>query len=369
MTFTRRSSGIFYASLGALLLGAAACGGAATPTTELQTARNVYSQARSGEAAQLNPTGVHEAFQALKAAEKVHEDDAGSERERHYAYIALRKSELAIAEASEALAKNEQQRAEQTYQAQLEQQSREASQESSQYAQQLTQTQQALQQKQQSLQQQKEQLEEARLAAERAQAELRQSEALKEEAGRMVISLSGVFFETGGAQLSELAQRRLETVVQALRVYPDRPITIEGYTDAQGSDDRNQQLSQLRAEAVREYLERRGVEPERLRAVGKGELNPVASNDTAEGRASNRRVEIIIDREGSGSRSAEVSSPGASDRQNVSGKDSEAAPAQPASPPAQQRKAPPAGTKAPAPSQSSPAPAAPGAPQPPPASP
>lgn len=377
--FTSRCAGLHHVSLGAVLFLGAACGGAAAPTTELQTARNVYSQARSGEAAQLNPTGVHEAFQALKAAEKVHEDDAGSERERHYAYIALRKSELAIAQASEALAKKEQQRAEQTYQAQLEQQSREASAASSQYAQQLTQTQQALQQNTQSLEQQQRQLEEARIAAERARAELRESEALKEEAGRMIISLSGVLFQTGGAQLSEAAQRRLETVVQALRAYPDRQITIEGYTDAQGSDDSNRQLSQRRADAVRAYLEQRGVDPSRLRAVGRGELNPIASNDTAEGRASNRRVEIIVDGAGEGSRSAGATSPSASDRQNVSGKDSEAESTDPAappppstSPPAQPRKAPAGATKAPAPAQQQPpAPAEPREPDepPPPASP
>lgn len=314
-----------FSGLSALLLSVA-CGGATAPTTELQTARNVYAEARNGEAAQLNPTGVHEAQKALKAAEAVHADDAGSERERHYAYIALRRSELAISEASESLAKKEQQRAEATYQAQLEQKSRDATQESTQYAQQLTQTQQALQQNSQSLQQQKQQLEEARIAAEQAKAELQKSEAVKEEQGRMVISLSGVLFLSGGAQLSEPAQRRLETVVQALRAYPDRAITVEGYTDAQGSDDTNKQLSLRRADAVREYLQQRGIEPERLRAVGKGEENPVASNDTAEGRANNRRVEIIVDREGTASRSAEVSSSGASDRQNVSGKDSEVYP-------------------------------------------
>jgi outer membrane protein OmpA-like peptidoglycan-associated protein len=374
VTTTRRQSftlgtdlGLF-SGLSALLLSVA-CGGATAPTTELQTARNVYAEARNGEAAQLNPTGVHAAQKALKAAEAVHDDDAGSERERHYAYIALRRSELAISEASEALAKKEQQRAEATYQAQLEQQSRDATQESTQYAQQLTQTQQALQQNSQSLQQQKQQLEEARIAAEQAKAELRQSEAVKEEQGRMVISLSGVLFQAGGAQLSEPAQRRLETVVQALRAYPDRAITVEGYTDAQGSDEINKQLSLRRADAVREYLQQRGIEAERLRAVGKGEENPVASNDTAEGRANNRRVEIIVDREGSASRSAEVSSSGASDRQNVSGKDSEVYPGGAASParttpavdpnaPAPPKAAPPAPPKAPAQSQS-PKPAAP----------
>jgi outer membrane protein OmpA-like peptidoglycan-associated protein len=362
-SFTPATPGLF-AGLGALLL-AAACGGATAPTTELQTARNVYAEARNGEAAALNPTGVHEAHLALKAAEAVHEDDGGSERERHYAYIALRKSELAISEASQTLAKKEQQRADETYKAQLEQQSRDATQESTQYAQQLTQTQQALQQNTQSLQQQKAELEEARIAAEQAKAELRESDALKEEAGRMVISLSGVLFETGGTQLSELAQRRLETVVQALRAYPDRAIMVEGYTDAQGSEDSNQQLSQRRADAVREYLERRGIEPERLRSVGKGEGNPVASNDTAEGRANNRRVEIVVDREGSGSRSADrIGSEGSSERQNVSGKDRDANPGG-ASAPAQDPKAAPVPPLKAAPAQPPKPPAQPQAPRPP----
>jgi outer membrane protein OmpA-like peptidoglycan-associated protein len=282
--------------LAALALGAAACGGAVAPSTELLTARQAYDQARNGEAAQLNPTGVHEATQAMQAAETAHKDDAGSLREKNYAYIALRKSEIAIAGASEALAKREQQRAEQTYKDQLEQHSQQAEQQRSQYAQQLTQTEVQLQQNTQALRQRQQELQEARAEADRAQAELRNANAVREEEGRMIISLSGVLFESGGDTLSKLAEQRLDTVAQALAAYPDRPIVVEGYTDSQGNDDKNQQLSQRRAESVREYLERRGIGPERLRAVGKGEANPVASNDTAEGRASNRRVEIIVDR-------------------------------------------------------------------------
>jgi len=111
--------------------------------------------------------------------------------------------------------------------------------------------------------------------------------------------LSGVLFETGGDRLSESAEKRLDTVAQALGAYPERAITIEGYTDSQGSDATNQELSQRRADTVREYLEQHGVSPGQVRAVGKGESNPVASNDTVEGRATNRRVEIIVDRQGS----------------------------------------------------------------------
>jgi len=292
----------------ALALIGAACGGAAAPSTELLTARNAYAEARNGEAAKLNPTGVHAAAEALQAAEAVHKDDSGSQREKNYAYIALRRSELAIAAASEALAKQEQERADATYKTQLEQRSDQATAESSQYAQQLTQTQRELQQNTQTLQQRQQELQEARVAADRAQAELRQAEAVREEEGRLIISLSGVLFEPGGNTLSKLAEHRLDTVAHALGAYKDRPIVVEGYTDAQGSDSKNQELSQRRADAVREYLERRGVAPERIRAVGKGESNPVASNETAEGRANNRRVEIVVER-ASGTASAAPSDP------------------------------------------------------------
>jgi outer membrane protein OmpA-like peptidoglycan-associated protein len=287
-----------------LALACAACG-AAAPSTELLSARNAYAVARNGEAAQLNPTGVHEAYEALQAAEAVHKDDGGSQREKHYAYIAQRKSELAISAAGESLARKEQQRAEETYKSQLEQQSRQASRQNDQYESQLTEAQRQLQQHTQSLQLSQQQLQEAKLAADQAQAELRAAEAIREEEGRMVISLSGVLFETGGDQLSKLAERRLDTVAHALGAYPNRPIVIEGYTDAQGSEAKNQELSQRRADQVREYLERRGVPAAQLRSVGKGEANPVASNETAEGRANNRRVEIIVDREGTGPSSRE----------------------------------------------------------------
>jgi len=279
--------------LSALALLSLACGGAAAPSTELVAARSAYHQARSSEAAQLNPRGVHEAYQALSAAEAVHEDDAGSRREQHYAYIAARKSELAIAQASEELARREQQRADATYKASLERTSQQAAQQSSDYAQQLSLT-------QQQLQQNSAQLEQARANAQRAEAQLRKEEALRDDAGRLVISLSGVLFESGGARLSPSAEQRLDTIVQALGAYSDRALTIDGYTDSQGSTASNQELSQRRADAVRQYLEQRGVEPRRIRSFGKGEANPVASNDTAEGRATNRRVEIIVERQGEG---------------------------------------------------------------------
>jgi len=81
---------------------------------------------------------------------------------------------------------------------------------------------------------------------------------------------------------------------------------VEGYTDSVGSDAANQKLSKDRAEAVRVYLVSKGVPSDKITSVGKGKANPVASNDTPEGRANNRRVEIIV---GGGNRgSADTSS-------------------------------------------------------------
>jgi outer membrane protein OmpA-like peptidoglycan-associated protein len=293
-TATRLYFGPLHAGAVALALASAACG-ASAPTPELMTARNVYSQARSSEASQLNPRGVHEAHKALSAAEQAHSEDAGSDAERNYAYIATRKSELAIAQASEALALKEQQRAEHDYQAGLESRSEQMAQQSSQYSQQLTQTQEQLQASGDELRAREQKLAELQAAADRAQAQLRKMEAIREEEGRMIISLSGVLFEQGGNQLNAQAQTRLDTVAQALAAYPDRNIVVEGHTDATGSDATNQDLSQRRADAVRTYLEARGVPAERMRAVGRGESTPIASNDTADGRANNRRVEVIVE--------------------------------------------------------------------------
>ena len=305
-----KTTRLFHLGVSGLALICAACG-ASSPSKELLTARSAYAEARNGEAARLNPTGVHEAYKALQSAEAAFEDDAGSAKERNYAYIATRKSELAVAEASEALARQEQQRADETYQAALQQQAEEGSQ----YAEQLTQTQQ--------------QLQETQAAAAEAEKELRQMQALREERGRMVISLTGVLFETGEAELSALAKSRLDLVANALSAYPDRKVVIEGYTDAQGDEEKNRALSQLRANAVREYLQERGVPAERLRAEGKGESNPIASNDTPTGRANNRRVEIVLPLPGAQEEEPRTgAAPGTEEeplRQPVTGTDSDSA--------------------------------------------
>jgi outer membrane protein OmpA-like peptidoglycan-associated protein len=118
---------------------------------------------------------------------------------------------------------------------------------------------------------------------------------VKEDARGTIVTLSGsVLFPSNKATLLPAAETRLNDVSDALMSTKERSITIEGYTDSRGSDDTNIALSQRRAEAVRSYLVSRGYEGDRIQARGLGKSQPIASNDNAEGRANNRRVEIVL---------------------------------------------------------------------------
>jgi len=105
-------------------------------------------------------------------------------------------------------------------------------------------------------------------------------------------SLDGVKFESGSARLTANAMIILDDAAAEIRKYPELKILVAAHTDSQGSAAFNQQLSQKRAESVRQYLIGKGVKAASLTAEGFGEAQPVASNDTAEGRAQNRRVEL-----------------------------------------------------------------------------
>jgi outer membrane protein OmpA-like peptidoglycan-associated protein len=110
----------------------------------------------------------------------------------------------------------------------------------------------------------------------------------------LVLTLGDVLFETGRSGLKMGATGNLNKLVAFLNRYPDRTALIEGYTDSVGSEDYNQGLSERRADSVKSYLVGEGIGATRLSASGKGERDPVASNDSAGGRQQNRRVEVII---------------------------------------------------------------------------
>ncbi len=108
--------------------------------------------------------------------------------------------------------------------------------------------------------------------------------------GRVI--LRGVNFESGKAVLTDDSYAILDRVHQSLVEWPEVKVEIRGHTDSVGSRLYNKLLSQRRAKAVQDYLISRGISPDRLRATGRGEIEPIADNQTAEGRAMNRRVEL-----------------------------------------------------------------------------
>ena len=276
-------------------LAATACA-ASTPTPELVSARQAYDRARTDPSASLVPDSVLSAKQSLDKAEAVHEKDPQSDEERSYSYVAQRRAELALALAENAKAKQSADASAARY-SELQDKLRTSAVAQlgaerstvSQLGSQLAQTQSGLAAET-----------DARKAAEaraaRALESLNKIAQIKEEARGMVITLSGqVLFVTGKAELLPAARDQLDQVAAALKDQGDvKPMVVEGYTDSVGSDATNQKLSKDRAETVRAYLVSKGVPSEKITAVGKGEANPVASNDTPEGRANNRRVEIIV---------------------------------------------------------------------------
>jgi outer membrane protein OmpA-like peptidoglycan-associated protein len=110
---------------------------------------------------------------------------------------------------------------------------------------------------------------------------------------RQTIILKGVNFKTASAELLEESYYVLETVFNSLEAYPDVKVEIAGHTDNQGSADYNLVLSYERAKSVMAYLVMRGIDQRRIVARGYGKERPTASNATPEGRAKNRRVEVI----------------------------------------------------------------------------
>lgn len=107
-------------------------------------------------------------------------------------------------------------------------------------------------------------------------------------------TLKGVNFESGSARLTTESRAILDNAASELKKYPNIRVLVSAYTDSQGSAKFNQSLSQKRADSVRTYLVSKGVASASLSATGFGEINPVASNDTREGRAMNRRVELSV---------------------------------------------------------------------------
>jgi outer membrane protein OmpA-like peptidoglycan-associated protein len=137
---------------------------------------------------------------------------------------------------------------------------------------------------------------EAELAVEQANTLRRQLEnlQLRQTESGVVVTLGDVLFESGQTELREEAMESLVEVVDLLQSEPEKDIKIEGHTDSTGNAEANLRISQQRADSVLNALVSLGVAAERVTAAGMGQDFPIATNDTEEGRAQNRRVDVIL---------------------------------------------------------------------------
>jgi outer membrane protein OmpA-like peptidoglycan-associated protein len=130
----------------------------------------------------------------------------------------------------------------------------------------------------------------------------------RDSARGLIVNMSDVLFDTGSYTLKPGAREKLAKISGILLAHPGLTLQIEGHTDSVGSDDFNQQLSERRADSVRDFLAEQGVASSSITAKGFGKTQPVASNDTAEGRQRNRRVELVVNGDAIGTATASTNS-------------------------------------------------------------
>lgn len=271
--------------LSMLAISASALVGCATapPPRELLEARTTYARVASGPAAQLKPDDLLTAKQELDRAERSYKNNGDAPATKDAGYIAIRKALFAESAANTVAASKAKSAADA---ATVAQQSAD-----------LTKTKGQLAQTQQALDKERTAREDAEKKAAAAMADLQKIAAVKKDDRGTVITLSGgVLFKTDQSELLPAAMVSLNSVADALaRTSPDSKIVVGGYTDSQGTEAHNQQLSEKRAASVAAYLVSRGIAPDRISSKGFGTQNPVADNKSVEGRAQNRRVEIVVD--------------------------------------------------------------------------
>ena len=284
----------------ALLVGCAA----ALPPKELVDARAAYQRAQTSKGAELQPVPLHEAKLALDAAEASFVQEPEATRTVSLAYVASRKAELAESQGNIAGAVAMKGQAEKDLVA-LQGQAlantkaglANAQDELARTKGQLNQTQGQLNMTAEQLAAEKKAREAAEKRARDAMDKLAVAAALsiKEETRGTVIVLPGsVLFASNKWDLLPGAQEKLNAVAEALKNQEDHKMVVEGHTDSQGTEASNLELGQKRAQAVRDYLVSRGVKAETISATGIGQSRPIADNKSPEGRANNRRVEIIV---------------------------------------------------------------------------
>ena len=280
------------------LLSLAGCAGLPDRIDSLEQARDsIAALEQEPLAGRVATTELAAAREALAAADGAYEEREPLELIEHHAYVAQRYADISTELVAEAAAREEVQRGEaERNRIIAEARAREAE-AAALVAEAATREAEATTRE---LEVQARATEEQTRAAEAAEErsrdlerELEDLEARDTDRG-LVLTLGDVLFDTGAATLKPGAATTIDRLAQFMRDYPERSVRIEGHTDSAGSDETNQSLSERRAQAVREALVMRGLEPARIATLGYGEVRPVAGNDTPGGRQQNRRVEIVV---------------------------------------------------------------------------
>jgi outer membrane protein OmpA-like peptidoglycan-associated protein len=296
-----------------------ACGTTLAPR-ELLDARDAYTRAAGGPAAKLTPAQLDTAKQALDDAEASFRNDGDQESTKTLSYVAMRKAQVAAAQGEIAAAAQRRDQAARELQAaqladaekakkslaktkaELDKERRKSAADRKQAEAERKQSEAEIARKEQEVKKTQAQLEEEkkkRLETEKklslAMASLAEVAKVKEEKRGVVITMSGeVLFASGKSELLPIARSKLDDVAKALQEQGFKSILVEGHTDSRGSAKKNEELSFDRADAVRAYLVSRGIPSDKIRATGLGSSRPIATNTTAEGRANNRRVEMVV---------------------------------------------------------------------------
>jgi outer membrane protein OmpA-like peptidoglycan-associated protein len=291
------------------LTGLAGCSGLPDRIDSLEQARaSIDSVSREPLAGRVAGEELAAGREALASADEAVEEREPLELIEHRAYMAQRYADISRELVEEAQAREEVQRSE-AERNRLVAEAREREAEAAQRAAAVASREVELQARELEVQARASD-EQARAAALAAEEQARTTQAAEERARSLeseladlqaretdrglVLTLGDVLFDTGEATLKPGAMTTIDRLAQFMGDYPERVVRIEGHTDAMGSDETNQQLSEQRALAVRTELLGRGIEAARITTVGYGEARPVASNDTSAGRQQNRRIEVVV---------------------------------------------------------------------------
>ncbi len=275
----------------AIALVLSACGSTPPTTNLLDQARSEYRMAQSNPAVSSYASNeMRLATEALASAEAASMDHQSAGKIDQLAYLARQKiavtQEVAKQKAAEAEVANA---AKERDQIRLDQRTNEAN-AAKENAEKAAR---AAQSAQNEASKAKNDTQDAKRKASELEAQLKALSAQKTDRG-MVITLSDVLFDTDKAHLNAQGIRMAQKLSALLEQNPDRTVLVEGFTDSTGSTEHNQALSERRADAVRAALQDLGVSSKRIATRGYGEANPVSSNNTAQGRQRNRRVEIVL---------------------------------------------------------------------------